>query len=201
MAGLGIALVFALMLLAPGTAIPRISGTQVGDGHRRAGFRVLTVIGGLDTATRMGYLLFLSFLIKLQGGSLPTVGVALALLYIGGAFGKAVFGGLGGRLGVVRTVMMAEAATALLITTTLFTPLTLTLILLPMLGVVLNGTSSVLYGTVPELSDGDTGRAFAIFYTSATSGRSARGISMSSMRSYRSGRQPYPTEQFLANRP
>jgi hypothetical protein len=32
--------------------------------------------------------------------------------------------------------------------------------------IVLNGTSSVLYGTVPELSDGDTGRAFAIFYTS-----------------------------------
>jgi MFS transporter, FSR family, fosmidomycin resistance protein len=24
----------------------------------------------------------------------------------------------------------------------------------------------VLYGTVPELSDGDTGRAFAVFYTS-----------------------------------
>jgi fucose permease len=31
---------------------------------------------------------------------------------------------------------------------------------------VLNGTSSVLYGTVPELSNGDTGRAFAVFYTS-----------------------------------
>jgi FSR family fosmidomycin resistance protein-like MFS transporter len=31
---------------------------------------------------------------------------------------------------------------------------------------VLNGTSSVLYGTVPELAPkGDTGRAFALFYT------------------------------------
>jgi MFS family permease len=48
----------------------------------------------------------------------------------------------------------------------LFTPLTPTLILLPLLGIVLNGTSSVLYGTVPELSDGDTGKAFAVFYTS-----------------------------------
>ena len=62
--------------------------------------------------------------------------------------------------------MVTEAATALLIVTTLFTPLTLTLMLLPLLGIVLNGTSSVLYGTVPELSDGDTGRAFAVFYTS-----------------------------------
>ena len=41
------------------------------------------------------------------------------------------------------------------------------LVILPLLGVVLNGTSSVLYGTVPEVApDGDTGRAFAIFYTS-----------------------------------
>jgi MFS transporter, FSR family, fosmidomycin resistance protein len=38
--------------------------------------------------------------------------------------------------------------------------------LLPLLGIVLNGTSSVLYGTVPELAPkGDTGRAFALFYT------------------------------------
>ena len=166
MAGLGMALVFALVLLAPGTVIPRDRGTQGAIGRRRAGFRVLTVIGGLDTATRMGHLLFLPFLIQGRGGDLSTVGVALALLFIGGAFGKAVFGRLGERLGVVRTVMMAETATALPITATLFTPLTLTLILLPLLGIVLNGTSSVLYGTVPELSDGDTGRAFAIFYTS-----------------------------------
>ena len=40
------------------------------------------------------------------------------------------------------------------------------LVCLPLLGIVLNGTSSVLYGTVPELAPkGDTGRAFALFYT------------------------------------
>jgi hypothetical protein len=40
------------------------------------------------------------------------------------------------------------------------------LVVLPLLGVVLNGTSSVLYGTVPELApNGDAGRAFALFYT------------------------------------
>jgi MFS family permease len=40
------------------------------------------------------------------------------------------------------------------------------LIVLPLLGMVLNGTSSVLYGTVPELAPkGNTGRAFALFYT------------------------------------
>jgi MFS family permease len=37
---------------------------------------------------------------------------------------------------------------------------------LPLLGVVLNGTSSILYGTVPELArKGELSRAFALFYT------------------------------------
>ncbi len=39
-------------------------------------------------------------------------------------------------------------------------------VLLPVLGLMLNGTSSVLYGTVPELTPTDrTERAFALFYT------------------------------------
>lgn len=114
----------------------------------------------------MGYLLFLPFLIQGRGGGSPTIGIALALLFAGGAFGKALCGWLGERLGVVPSVMINEAATAMLITVTLFTPLGPTLVLLPLLGAVLNGTSSVLYGTVPELADGDMGRAFAIFYTS-----------------------------------
>ncbi|MBR1125251.1 MFS transporter [Bradyrhizobium lablabi] len=166
MAVLGIVLVVALLFLAPAASVSRNARGDATSGRGRGGFGVLTTIGALDTATRMGYLLFLPFLIHGQGGDLPTVGIALALLFIGGAFGKATCGWLGERLGVVRSVMVTEAATALLIATTLFTPLTPTLILLPLLGVVLNGTSSVLYGTVPELSDGDTGRAFAVFYTS-----------------------------------
>ncbi|WP_434625124.1 MFS transporter [Azospirillum sp. B2RO_4] len=166
MAAIGLAVSLALLPLAPAVPIVRAakSGTRTGQG--RGGFGILTAIGALDTATRMGYLLFLPFLIHGQGGDTATVGLALALLFIGGALGKATCGLLGERLGVVGSVMVTEAATALLIAATLFTSLTPTLILLPLLGIVLNGTSSVLYGTVPELSNGDTGRAFAVFYTS-----------------------------------
>jgi MFS family permease len=166
MAMLGAVLVVALVPLAPAASVTSNVTGEATSGRGRRGFGILTTIGALDTATRMGYLLFLPFLIHGQGGGLPAVGVALALLFIGGAFGKATFGWLGERLGVVGSVMVSEAVTALLIVATLFTPLTPTLILLPLLGIVLNGTSSVLYGTVPELSDGDTGRAFAVFYTS-----------------------------------
>jgi MFS family permease len=166
MAGLGLALAVALMVLAPAASVTTMARGEAASGRGRGGFAILTTVGALDTATRMGYLLFLPFLIHGRGGGSPTVGLALALLFIGGAFGKAACGWLGERLGVVGSVIMTEAATAVLIAATLVTPLTPTLFLLPLLGIVLNGTSSVLYGTVPELSDGDTGRAFAVFYTS-----------------------------------
>jgi FSR family fosmidomycin resistance protein-like MFS transporter len=166
LAMLGVVLAVALVSLAPATiGTGSVAKVAAASEHGRGGFSILITIGALDTATRMGYLLFLPFLIHGRGGGSPTVGIALALLFIGGAFGKATCGWLGERLGVVGTVMATEAATALLIAATLFTPLTATLVLLPLLGIVLNGTSSVLYGTVPELSNGDTGRAFAIFYT------------------------------------
>ncbi|PWC46886.1 hypothetical protein TSA6c_09020 [Azospirillum sp. TSA6c] len=165
MAAIGLVLSVALLPLLPATPIVRAAKTKAA-GRGRGGFGILTAIGALDTATRMGYLLFLPFLIHGQGGDSATVGLALALLFIGGALGKATCSLLGERLGVVGCVMVTEAATALLIAATLLTSLTPTLVLLPLLGIVLNGTSSVLYGTVPELSNGDTGRAFAVFYTS-----------------------------------
>jgi MFS family permease len=124
---------------------------------------VLLSIGVLDTATRMGYLLFLPFLIRARGGSSATVGLGLALLFLGGALGKASSGWLGQRVGVVGAVVATEIATAALIVVACFTPITAMLVVLPLLGMVLNGTSSVLYGTVPELAPkGITGRAFSV---------------------------------------
>jgi MFS transporter, FSR family, fosmidomycin resistance protein len=112
---------------------------------------VLLSIGVLDTAMRMGSLLFLPFLIHARGGSSATVGLGLALVFVGGALGKASCGWFGQRVGVVWSVVATEIATAALIVVTCFTPITAMLVCLPFLGMMLNGTSSVLYGTVPEL--------------------------------------------------
>jgi len=163
--GLGVSL--ALLALAPGRAsADPTQARTVERGGGRSGFAWLMTIGAFDTATRMGYLLFLPFLIHARGGTSASVGLGLALLFIGGAFGKATCGWLGEQLGVIGAVVATETATALLIVATLFTPLAPMLLLLPLLGIVLNGTSSVLYGTVPELAPaGDAGRAFALFYT------------------------------------
>jgi MFS family permease len=167
MAIMGVVVAGVLLGLVPrqrGAAIverdPAVGGR---DGR---GFGLLMTIGAFDTATRMGYLLFLPFLLHAKGGTEAILGVGLALLFAGGALGKACCGWLGQRLGVIWSVIVTEAATALFMVVTLSLPLWPALVLLPILGVVLNGTSSVLYGTVPELArKGEVGRAFALFYT------------------------------------
>jgi len=60
---------------------------------------VLLLIGIIDSATRMGFLTFLPFLLKARGADLPTVGIALMLIFAGGAAGKLVCGYLGSVLG------------------------------------------------------------------------------------------------------
>jgi FSR family fosmidomycin resistance protein-like MFS transporter len=132
----------------------------------RRGFPLLLAIAMIDSATRMGFLTFLPFLLKLKGAGLPTIGVALTLIFTGGAAGKLVCGWLGTRLGVVKAVFLTEGATAAGILALIPLSLLAGLAVLPLIGVALNGTSSVLYGTVPELvAPEKRQRAFSLFYT------------------------------------
>jgi MFS transporter, FSR family, fosmidomycin resistance protein len=132
----------------------------------RSGFPLLLVIGVIDSATRMGFLTFLPFLLRAKGAGLPEIGVALTLVFAGGAAGKLVCGFVGARLGVLTTVLITEGATAAGILALLPVPLGAALALLPIIGVALNGTSSVLYGTVPELVTAERREsAFGVFYT------------------------------------
>lgn len=166
MAAVGLVTALALTRVLPrGSRAAAPSRTERRAGQGR-GFTLLMTVGALDTATRMGTLLFLPFLLEAKGGTEATTGIALALVFSGGAFGKAVCGWLGERLGVVPSVVVTETATAVLIAALPVLPLGPTLALLPLVGLALNGTSSVLYGTVPDLAPrGDVGRAFALFYT------------------------------------
>lgn len=132
----------------------------------KGGFRLLLAIGIIDTGTRSGFLTFLPFLLTAKGADLPTVGVALTLIFTGGAAGKLVCVYLGARLGVLRTVLLTEGLTAVGILALLPLPPEAGLAVLPLIGVALNGTSSVLYGTVPELvPESRRTKAFGVFYT------------------------------------
>jgi FSR family fosmidomycin resistance protein-like MFS transporter len=130
------------------------------------GFQALTAIGMIDNATRTGFLTFLPFALIAKGSSVAGVGTALALLFAGGAVGKFACGLVAERLGVIRTVVLTEAATALGILALIPSPLPVALAILPLMGVALNGTSSVLYGTVADLVAADRrSRAYGLYYT------------------------------------
>jgi len=120
----------------------------------------------IDNATRTGLLTFLPFALIAKGSTVAGVGSALALLFAGGAIGKFVCGLVAEKVGVIRTVVLTEAATAGGIALVVVVPLPVVLAMLLPLGIALNGTSSVLYATVADLVTVDRrSRAYGLYYT------------------------------------
>jgi len=144
----------------------RASETTGPDQARWRAFGALAVIGVIDSGVRTSFLTFLPFLLTEKGVSVPMLGVALGLVFTGGAVGKFVCGMIARRVGILRTVILTEVGTAVGMLLILVLPAPPALALLPLIGIALNGTSSVLYGSVPELVPvARRARAFGLFYT------------------------------------
>ncbi|UWF51478.1 MFS transporter [Pseudomonas sp. N3-W] len=171
---LGLAAARLLWWLMParnGSAVHLKKSASVSAHDSVGGLRALLLTGVLDSAVRMGFLTFLPFLLTNKGAGTAGIGLALALLFVGGAFGKLLCGYLGARIGMMKTVWLTESMTALLIVSAVYLPLTGVMVMLPLLGLALNGTSSVLYGVVPDLSSAEKREhAFALFYTGTIGG-------------------------------
>jgi MFS transporter, FSR family, fosmidomycin resistance protein len=167
---LGCAVMVAVLVLVPRGVAAATAGVDTLYDERstgtRRGFPLLLSIGVIDSATRMAFLTFLPFLLTAKGAGLPTIGLALTLVFAGGAAGKLICAFIGARIGVVATVLLTEALTAVLILALLPLPLAAGLVLLPAIGIALNGTSSVLYGSLPQvIAPAKRSRAFGVFYT------------------------------------
>jgi MFS family permease len=182
--GLGIACAALVLALAPAAvnarsrpdedAAKRAAVAQPARAPPQHGFLLLIAIAMIDCAGRSGFLTFLPFLLKAKEASIASIGTALSLLFVGGAAGKLVCGYLGARIGLLNTVLLTEGLTAIGIIALLPMPLPASLVLMPLLGTCLNGTSSALYGTVPELvAPTRRARAFGIFYTGAIAASAA----------------------------
>src|SRR5262245_25269869 len=95
--GVGLLAAAAIFILTPryGAETPshaaqqHAAGSAAGAPYRFA-FPALLSIGMLDSATRMGFLLLLPFVLTAKGASIPLVGLALTLVFAGGAAGKLV---------------------------------------------------------------------------------------------------------------
>jgi len=142
---------------------PKIKGWGI---RNKPAFAALCAVDMLDSTTRTGFLTFIAFLLIAKGVPDGWAALAVPLVLIGGMAGKYFCGVLAEKVGVIRTIVITELATGAGILATLVLPGMATFVLLPLVGVVLQGTSSVIYGTIGDLVESDKlPRAFAMVYT------------------------------------
>jgi len=136
--------------------------------RRRFGFRILMLFGIADSVVRGGFFVCLPFLLIGKGAAVTTAGFALALVFIGGAAGKLACGFIANWLGNRPTIVICQTLAAAGIAAVLALPLELTLIALPLIGVVLNGVTTVIYGSVPAYAASERRtHVLSVFYTIA----------------------------------
>lgn len=131
----------------------------------RKEFSALLTIGIIDISARHGLLTFLPFLLLMKGIPVSQVGFALTLLFVGGAVGKFACGVLAEWFGVIPMVVGTELLTMAGILSLTGLPSSWIWFVLPFVGIVLNGTSSVLYATVAEMiSPASRSRGYGLYY-------------------------------------
>ena len=146
-----------------GSPLPNVTGWGI---KSLQGFTALCLIEILDSSTRTGFLTFIAFVLIARGLPSGWAALAVPLILTGGMAGKLACGLLAERVGIIRTIVITELATGVGILLTLALPNLAAFVLLPLIGVVLQGTSSVLYATIGDLVDKERlPRAFGLFYT------------------------------------
>ncbi len=167
----GIGLWFALRAigigapkLAAGLKRP-LGGSDWGIRHR-TGFGILAAIVMLHTAVQDAFLVFVVFLMLEKQVPVGLAGFAVVLTLAGGIAGKFGCGLLAARMGYIRALVAVEVLCVAAILAVAAAPAMLALCLLPLAGVVLQGSSTITYGTVGDLFDERRhSRGFALVYT------------------------------------
>lgn len=135
----------------------------------RAGFSALVLVVLLDTGVQAGFLTFLAFVIIEKGVSAHLATFAVVLTLAGGVLGKFGCGFLAERMGLIRSLILVECLTAVGILAILKAPLLGAFVLLPLVGMVLQGSSTIAYGMVGDFTRSDRrSRGFAAIYSVST---------------------------------
>jgi len=173
----GIAFMTASMFVRRGVNSGRPSATvddTERDGPQRVnkrGFFALSGVGFLDSGTRSAALTFLPFIMKDKGLSDEQIFTLLIFLLAGGAAGKFICGWLDDRYGSIRLIWGTKGLTAALLLAAMATPPLAMAPLMVVLGIGLNGTSSVLYSTVSAFAPTSRrARIYGYYYTVTESG-------------------------------
>jgi len=136
----------------------------------RLGFTNLAAIVFLDSLIQDGFLVFITFVMIEKQVSTGLVAFAVAATLSGGICGKFAGGLLAARIGVIRSIVLFELLTAIGIMLVFYAPGNIPFFLLPLVGVFLQGSSSITYGTVSNLvHTQQQSRGFSIIYSIANS--------------------------------
>lgn len=135
-----------------------------GDGTKMRGFISLSGVGLLDSTARTAALTFLPFVLISKNITEAQAVSMLFFVFLGGAAGKFVVGWLGDRFSTISLIWGTKGLTAVLLVLAVFAPPVAMIPLMVVLGVGLNGTSSVLYATVADFVPARRRARFYGFY-------------------------------------
>lgn len=123
----------------------------------------------MDSMVQSGVLTFVAFAMIAKDVPIYVATFAAVLVLTGGMFGKAVCGFLADRIGVRAAFTTLQSLTALGLVVLVFASSTAAFILLPVLGIVLQGTSSITYVIVNDLIHPErTARGYSLIYTTTS---------------------------------
>ena len=168
------AVVFSVLQRTGAGAMPAEPATRTAPAQKargwgiqdRHGFTVIGVMVFLGSLVQGTFMTFVAFIMIEKSVPVHLAASAVVLTLIGGMLGKFSCGFLATRLGIVRSLVLVQTLAALGIVVLLLAPPLLSFCLLPVLGIVLRGASSITYSTVSNLvDDGKQSRGFALIYT------------------------------------
>lgn len=132
-------------------------------------FLSLSIIVFLDSMAQAAFLTFIAFVLVEKGASASHAAGGVVLTLIGGTAGKFAGGLLAARVGDRYSFFIVQCLTIVGLLGVLFLPLQMVFIILPLVGVFVQGSSTVCYGTVADyVDDRKSSRAYAIIYTLAS---------------------------------
>ena len=132
-------------------------------------FSALGLVVFLDCTVQAVFLTFLAFVLLEKGVSpgIATGSVVLALS--GGMVGKFCCGFLAARIGDWNAFRLIQVLTVIGIAGLILLPATMLLILLPIIGLAIQGSSTITYGSVADfVHRGRQSRGYALIYSLAT---------------------------------
>ena len=131
-------------------------------------FSTLSVVVFLDSTIQAVFLVFIAFVLLEKGAGPGTASAAVVLALAGGMAGKFSCGFIAARLGDRITFAAMQLLTIAGIVGLIWLPVSTVIVLLPAIGLAVQGSSTVTYGAVADFIERDRQtRGYALIYTVA----------------------------------